>query len=389
MAELLEQIQEALEKRDGEVQKVITKALADIAALQAKSEQHGVNLIDLAQKVAGRLEGGSGGGAGGGSETLGDLVTKSDMLTRWKSGDARVVRAEVPFNLHSKAAILSNVGDATAGFPVMPDFQVAPSLAVPRFWRALYSRPTSSNAIETVTATPGGATGADAVSEGALKPEASLSYGPATVPVVTVAYWALCSRQLMEDSAAFGMYLNGEMRNGLDAKIDAEVINGSGVAPHMEGLVSASTPWVPAAGSIGFDQLISAVVTLRANGASKVVIGTSIADYLATMLVKTSTGEYVISPGANLLAMIGAVIVPCSAVPAGNFTAVGTPEGAYIALRNDIVVEVSREDMDNFRKNLVTTLVEARMALVVQRPNLCLYGPLTPPVVPLAVAKKS
>ncbi|WP_028207960.1 phage major capsid protein [Paraburkholderia nodosa] len=353
-----------------------------VAPLRERIKAAETNIIDLGQKVAGGREWR---GSGSGGESLGALVVKSDMLERWKSGDSRVVRTEVPLDL--KAAILSNVGDAAGGFPVMPDFQVAPSLAVPRFWRALWSRPTSSNAIETVTATPGGATGADAVSEGALKPEAGLSYGPSTVPVSTIAYWALCSKQLMDDSAAFAMYLDGEMRNGLDAKIDGEVINGSGVAPHMEGLVGASTPWVPAAGSIGFDQLISAVVMLRANGASKVVIGTSIADYLATMLVKTSTGEYVISPGANLLAMIGAVIVPCSAVPAGNFTAVGTPEGCYIALRNDIVVEVSREDSDNFRKNLVTTLVEARLALVVQRPSLCLYGPLVPAVAPPLAAK--
>ncbi|AXF01531.1 phage major capsid protein [Paraburkholderia hospita] len=363
-----------------EIKKALTETFGPYNDRLQKLE---TNVIDLGQKLAGRTDVPAGHGGG---ESLGTLVTKSEMLDRWKSGDGRVVRTEVPYDL--KAAILSNVGDPAAGFPVPPDVQVSGSLAVPRFWRALYSRATSANAIETVTATPGGATGADAVAEGVLKPEASLSYGPATVPVVTVAYWALCSRQLMEDSAAFGMYLDGEMRNGLDTKIDDEVINGSGVAPHMEGLVGASTPWVPAGGSIGFDQLISAAVTLRANGASKVVIGTSIADYLATMLVKTSTGEYVISPGANLLAMIGATIVPCSAVPAGNFVACGTPEGCYIALRNDIVVEVSREDMDNFRKNLVTTLVEARMALVVQRSSLCLYGPLVS-TAPLGTTSKS
>jgi HK97 family phage major capsid protein len=377
----IEEVRAALVERDAGIETILKKSADDLAALTAKVGEQSTTLIDVQQKMAGasgEWRGGSSGG--GGRDTLGSLVIKSDMLERWKTGDGRVVRTEVPLDL--KAAILSNVGNAATGFPVPPDFQVAGSLAVPRFWRALWSRPTTSNAVETVTASPGGATGADAVAEGALKPEASLSYGPATVPIATVAYWALCSKQLMDDSAAFAMYLDGEMRNGLDAKIDNEVINGSGVAPHMTGLVTASTPWVPAAGSIGIDSMISTVVTLRANGASKVVIGTSIADYLATMLVKSSTGEFILSPGANLLAMIGAVIVPCSAVPAGNLVACGTPEGCYVALRNDVTVEVSREDSDNFRKNMVTTLVESRLALIVQRPSLCLAGPLLPATVP-------
>ncbi|SAL24868.1 Phage capsid family protein [Caballeronia terrestris] len=388
MAELMEQIQAALEQRDSTVQATITKALTDIAALRETSDKHGVNLIDLAQKLAaGGGEWRTGAGNSGAASSLGALVVKSDLLNRWKTGDARVVRADVPLDL--KAAILSNVGNPATGFPVPPDIQVAPSLQVPRFWRALWSRPTSSNAIETVTSTPDGATGADAVKEGDLKPEAVLTYAPATVPIATVAYWALASRQLTEDSAGFQLFLNGEMTNGLDAKIDDEVINGSGVSPHMNGLVRLATPFTPGEGGIGFDALVTAVVTLRSQGASRVVIGIGVADYLSTMLVKTADGSYVLSPGVDLLATIGASIVPCSAVPAGNFVAVATPEGAYIALRNDVTVEISREDRDNFIKNLVTTLVESRLAVIVQRASLCLYGPLAAPIVPLTSSRAS
>jgi HK97 family phage major capsid protein len=342
-----------------------------------------VSLIDVQQKIAGREEHRHRSITG---VSLGALAASSDLIDRWRSSDSRVVRADLACDV--KAAILSNVGDATGGFPVPPDSQVAGSLPVPRFWRALSSRPTTSNAVETVTASPDGASGADAVNEGDLKPEATLAYGPATVPVSTVAFWALCSKQLMDDSAAFAMYLDGEMRNGLDAKIDDEVVNGTGVAPHMTGIVRTATPWVPVAASYGFDSLIGAVVTLRASGASKVVLGIGVADYLTTMLVKTADGAYVISPGAELLQTIGASIVPCSAVPAGGFVAVGTPEGCYLAIRQNVTVEVSREDRDNFVRNMVTTLVEARMALVVQRSSLCLYGPLVADGQPVGKGKK-
>jgi HK97 family phage major capsid protein len=362
----------------------IKQALDDaFRPIKERVQKLETNVIDLGQQVSGKSEWRGTSSTSG--DSLGALAVKSDMLTRWKSGDSRVVRAELPFDV--KAAILSNVGNPATGFPVPPDMQIAPSLKVPRFWSSLYSRPTTSNAIETVTSNPDGASGADAVAEGALKPEATLTYAPATVPVATIAFWALASRQLTEDAGGFQLFLNGEMSNGLNAKIDDEVINGSGIAPHMNGLVNSATAFVPSAGGIGFDALVGAVVSLRAQGGSKVVIGIGVADYLSTMLIKTSDGSYVLSPGANLLESIGATIVPCSAVPAGNFVAAATPEGCYLAIRQNVTVEISREDADNFRKNLVTTLVEARMALVVQRASLCLYGPLIPAAAPGKIPK--
>src|SRR3546814_8134986 len=59
---------------------------------------------------------------------------------------------------------------------------------------------------------------------------------------------------------------------------------------------------------------------------------------------------------------------------AGNFLTGAFRLGAQIFDRQDARVEVSTEDSDNFRKNLVTILAEERLALAVYRPEAFIRG---------------
>jgi HK97 family phage major capsid protein len=70
---------------------------------------------------------------------------------------------------------------------------------------------------------------------------------------------------------------------------------------------------------------------------------------------------------------------PVVATPAMNlgYLLVGAFKlGAQIFDREDANVEVSTEDNDNFRKNLITIRGEERLALAKYRPEAFVYGAL-------------
>src|SRR3546814_12218932 len=67
-------------------------------------------------------------------------------------------------------------------------------------------------------------------------------------------------------------------------------------------------------------------------------------------------------------------VVETQAMTAGNFLTGAFRLGAQIFDRQDARVEVSTEVSDNFRKNLVTILAEARLALAVYRTEAFIRG---------------
>jgi HK97 family phage major capsid protein len=67
-------------------------------------------------------------------------------------------------------------------------------------------------------------------------------------------------------------------------------------------------------------------------------------------------------------------VVETPAMTADKFLVGAFKLGAQIFDREDANVEISTEDSDNFRKNLVTIRAEERLALAVYRPEAFIKG---------------
>jgi HK97 family phage major capsid protein len=99
-------------------------------------------------------------------------------------------------------------------------------------------------------------------------------------------------------------------------------------------------------------------------------------DWAEIELTKTTTGEYLFAnPQGNANRTLwGLPVVDTPAMTANKFLVGAFNMGAQIFDRMDARVEISTEDSDNFRRNLVTILAEERIALAVYRPEAFIKG---------------
>jgi len=102
-------------------------------------------------------------------------------------------------------------------------------------------------------------------------------------------------------------------------------------------------------------------------------------DWADIELQKDSTGQYIwvdVTTGGESKVWRLAV-VPTNAITAGNFLVGDFPAAAVVYDRQEATIEISREDRDNFVKNMVTILVEERLGLAVEAPGALVYGAFT------------
>ncbi|NML29392.1 phage major capsid protein [Paraburkholderia antibiotica] len=353
-----------------EMKQMVMQAFADRdKAMTERMQGIETNLLDLGQKYGG-IDEGRRIGSGARGTSLGALAAKSNLLTQWAGGNGpRTVRAA--FDDYDLKADLAPVTNQT--FPGQAQQILVPPLVLPRFWSSLVSLPTTASAVQAI----GGelANNADyQYPEGTLKAQSTLGLTDTLFPVCTIAHWIIASKQVLDDEPALQSFIDVQMREGLQTKVDAEVLDGNGAPGHLTGLITAGTALDGAGGDNKLDTILIAVATLVAQGATRVVVGLNPLDVIGMATMKDASGAYLMNPLVPLAGVLGATFVPVAAIPQGSYVAAATPQGAYIALRQGVVLEISREDADNFRRNLVTILTETRLAVVVANPTLVLRG---------------
>src|SRR5690606_24771711 len=93
-------------------------------------------------------------------------------------------------------------------------------------------------------------------------------------------------------------------------------------------------------------------------------------------LTKDNENRYLMAnPQGNLPPMLwGRPVVESDAMPADQFLVGAFRLAATLFDREQATLAISTEDRDNFVKNLVTILVEERIALAVSRPRAFVHG---------------
>jgi HK97 family phage major capsid protein len=375
----------AAEKADTEVKNLgkisdETKERADEAI--AKHQAIADRLDTLEQKVARR-----GGADQEERKSIGQMVTDDEQVKAFLDAAKSGKKGSVSVNVKAIISSLTSLADGSAGDLIVPTR--LPDVITPAL-RRLTMRDlisvgrTDKNAIQYVKET-GYTNAAATVSEsaGTTKPQSDIQFDLVTSAVTTIAHWVLATRQILEDVPMLQSYIDGRLRYGLAYVEDNQILNGAGTGTDLNGLYTQATAFTQAASGLATMTAATDIDVLRAAilQAAKanyfpdgIVLNPT--DWATIELVKDSQGRYVVGnpkqEGAPSL--WGKPIVETNAMTAGNFLVGAFKMGAELFARDDASVQISTEDSDNFRKNLVTILAEERAALADFRPEAFIKG---------------
>ena len=220
---------------------------------------------------------------------------------------------------------------------------------------------------------------AKTVAEKALKPESDITFSKQTANVKTVAHWIQASRQVMDDAPMLQSYVNNRLMYGLALKEENMLLNGDGTGDDLDGINHVATAYdqsLNEAGDTRADLIAHAIfqVTESEFSASGIILNPR--DWHGIALLKDNEGRYIFGGPQAFTSnvMWGLPVVPTRAQVQGTFTVGGFDMASQVWDRMDASIEVSREDRDNFVKNMLTILCEERLALAHYRPKALIKG---------------
>lgn len=380
MSDQLNQVVEAIEKKQSEIDSMLKSAGAESksaveAAEKAAKELKamGDRLLEIEQKQAEGIKKGY-----EMPKSLGESFATSDEFKAFAEGRTSKARLEM------KNTITGQSGSPAANSDtiVAPQRQVgivSGAFRTLRIRDVMPSGTTSSNLVE-YTRELAFTNSAAETAEGATKPEAALTFELVSAPVKTIAHWLKLSKQVMDDAPALASYVDTRLRYGVDLRIDQQLLNGNGTGQNIGGLAKAGnhTAFTPSSGDNAIDSINRAIYAVAAADYNATAIILNPADWGAIERTKTNDDAYVFGAPQKLAPTLwGLPVIATNTMTAGKFMVGAFDMAAQVWNRQGTVVEMSEADDTNFQKNLVTVRAEARLALAIYRPASIQYGNLT------------
>ncbi|WP_057884351.1 phage major capsid protein [Tsuneonella troitsensis] len=353
------------------VEQQFSKLNSDVqSALKKAGTVEGI-LQELEQKMACS----SYGGGATAPESWGQQVVDSDQV-KSLAGIATSQPGRVKIELKEITSIASSGGSLDGG---MRDSAIN-SLPVrqPRIRDLLNVLNTTSGNVEYVDQTTRDNQAAPQV-EGALKEESSYAWELKNLPIRTIAHWTKASVQILADAPQLQSVIDTELRYGLALAEETQLLNGDGVSPNLDGLITNATAYVAdftpttetMIDKVGLGMLQVTLADYVPNG---VVMHPS--DWMRIRLLKNTDGEYLLGdPQSNPNPLLfGLPVVATTAIAKDAFLVGDFRRAATLYDREQANVALSTEDGDNFVKNMVTIRAEERLGLAVKNATAMSLG---------------
>lgn len=349
-----------------ETDRVSAKAFAEKAQeLGAKQADLARELLEIRQKseaVPAKAE----------AKSVGDSFVADKAYTDFVSGAATSARAVITLDKSTPTKVGTNGLEATS---------LAPSL-----YAGVFGTPNVPQKIEPLIphiavttdsvdyVTVADTIGAAGVAEAGKIPESTFTPTLAKANVVNIAHYTKITKQLADDAPALAAYINTKMLYGLQNKVESQIVNGDGTAPQLKGLLATGSYTDASAQLTGAKNLFDLLLLLQ--GVAETAAYEPEALVLNPMtwaqlaMEKDSQGRYLLGgPGlAANKSVWGIPVVTSSAVPAGKFIFGNFTQTVTIYDRQQVAVEMTGTNEDDFTHYLYTIRASRRLALAVEVP---------------------
>ncbi|PIL41968.1 phage major capsid protein [Massilia eurypsychrophila] len=210
--------------------------------------------------------------------------------------------------------------------------------------------------------------------EGTRKPESTITYALTDASVKKIAHFIKASSEILEDFPALQSQIDGRLTYGLDFIEEGQLLKGSGSGNNLNGIYTQATAYsapmaITGATRIDTLRLMLLQAELAEYPSDGIVLNPI--DWAGIELTKDSTGQYIIgNPQGTLSPTLWSRPVVATQAMTVDTALVGAFKlAAQIFDRSDAGIVISTENEDDFVNNLVTILIERRLAFAVYRPE--------------------
>lgn len=219
--------------------------------------------------------------------------------------------------------------------------------------------------------------GSAMTAEGAAKSQADFDLVVASANVKKVTAYIKVTKEMLDDVELMRSEIDQELTELINLRIDDQLLNGTGLTVNLTGITTNATAWAAGAFALAiptptkWDVLRTAINQVRVNLFEPTYIVMHPTDVTSMELSKDSTGQYIMPPFAAVDGSIvsGIRVVANTGVTIDKFL-VGDFTKSGVRFKEGLTINVGYEN-DDFTKNLVTILAEARL---VQRVKSNHYG---------------
>ena len=216
---------------------------------------------------------------------------------------------------------------------------------------------------------------ASAEAENTAKPEVVLDWSLDDAPVRKIAAWVPVTTEIIDDAPTLQGYIDGRLAYMLAVREEWEILNGSGTAPHLKGILQYADLQTQAYTST--DKMITlglAVGKVEAVDGEADGIAMNPTDFWSMATTRQANGfdgggSGPAPYGTPFTNPWGIPVVRSRAITAGSAIVGAWRLGATLFDRMQTTIKVGNQHSDYFTNNKVAVLAEERVALAVHRPD--------------------